>query len=134
MTAQEVKRRLREAAQTFRAWNANQPKVGPSGFKSSWPAIVRSSAEEFANAVARGYDPVQVKPAVPSPRAISEMDEILDHLGRLPKDDQDMLWMWANCSQMWRIAQRFRKSERTIHNWLGRACNVLAGLLSEEAA
>lgn len=127
MTASEVKRRLREAATTFWAWHANQPKVGPKAYGSNWPAVVREAAEAY------GYNDLDVKAAVPSAYAISRMEEAMEWLNWLEKDDRWLLWTWANGGQIWRIGQRFGKSEAQIRYWRDRVCGLIAGM-AEKAA
>jgi hypothetical protein len=128
MTANEVKRRLREAATTFLAWNANQPHPLAKGYGNGWPQIVREAAEAY------GWTPETTKLAVPSPDAISRMDEALAWLDLVERDDQKLLWKWANGRQLWRLGQEWGKSESQIRYWLTRACGVIAGQLERRAA
>lgn len=127
-TASAVKHRLKEAAATFWAWHANQPRVGPTGFRPSWPEIVRQAAEAY------GYDPVRTRPAPPAPDAIDRMEAALDWLNLVNDEDRRMLWAWANGAALWRIGQRFGKSERTMHNWIARAALVIAAQLNQADA
>src|SRR5690606_36894185 len=57
LTANDVKRRLREAAKTFWAWDANQPNPLAKGYGNGWPDIVRDAAEAY------GWTPELYKPA-----------------------------------------------------------------------
>ena len=123
-----VKHRLREAAATFWAWHANQPRVGPIGFRPSWPEIVRQAAEAY------GYDSARARPAPPAPDAIDRMDAALDWLNLVSDEDRRLLWAWANGAALWRIGQRFGKSERTMHNWIARAALVIAAQLNNAVA
>ena len=123
-----VKHRLKEAAATFWAWHANQPRVGPVGFRPSWPEIVRQAAEAY------GYDSVRSRPAPPAPDAIDRMDAALGWLNLVSEEDRRMLWAWANGAALWRIGQRFGKSERTMHNWIARATLLIAGRLNRQDA
>lgn len=123
-----VKHRLKEAAATFWAWHANQPRVGPVGFRPSWPEIVRQAAEAY------GYDPVRSRPAPPAPDAIDRMEAALEWLNLVSDEDRRMLWAWANGAALWRIGQRFGKSERTMHNWIARATLLIAGQLNQADA
>lgn len=127
MTAQEVKRRLREAANTFKAWNENQPHPLAKGYGNGWPQIVRDAAEAY------GWTPEGRKLPPPYPHEITRMDEAIGWLHLLPEQDARMLWGWANGRALWKIAQRFGKSERTINNWINRACGVIAGSLARAA-
>jgi hypothetical protein len=45
-----------------------------------------------------------------------------------------MLWAWANGAALWRIGQRFGKSERTMHNWIARATLLIAVRLNQANA
>lgn len=127
-TASIVKHRLKEAAATFWAWHANQPRVGPVGFRPSWPEIIRQAAEAY------GYDPVRARPAPPAPDAIDRMEASLEWLNLVGDEDRRMLWAWANGAALWRIGQRFGKSERTMHNWIARAALVIAAQLNQAEA
>ena len=128
MTPAQVKIRLREAAKTFWAWDANQPEVGPKAFGSNWPAIIREAAEAY------GWTPELHRPAPPYPHEISRMEEAFRWLDILPKQDRWLLWAWANEMAMWKITQRTGKSRRTVFNWVDRACGVIAGSIKNQAA
>lgn len=77
-TADYVIAALERAGQTL----LSLPIAGarPAGFRSNMPEIVRQVAEAY------GADPEEMRPATPSARAISEMDEALNWVSLIPQD------------------------------------------------
>jgi hypothetical protein len=85
MTTDEVKARLRAAADTDRRMFVNG--LYPAGFRSAWPDIAMSKADIYALGVEDAARPlvermkVSMRRPTPSPREISDMDEVF---GRWP--------------------------------------------------
>ncbi len=125
---EEVRERLEEAADALRRLAI---RVGPRGIRSSWPDIVREAAAEFALAVQRGgrYRDMEAQPIPPSAKEIDRMDEALAWLGYLDPRGRKVVWARVNGAPWWRIAQRYRKSERTVQLWFkGALTRICAGL------
>jgi hypothetical protein len=125
LTGADVKRRLREAGQTFAAWSACQPKPGPVGYKSTWPEVVRQAAESYGQYMAADLARL-ARQTPPPPRAIDEMEEAMEWLTLVGLDDRRMLWAYARGIALWRIGQMFRRSERTMRTWIDRAAAKIA--------
>jgi hypothetical protein len=78
-TAEQVIVRLEAAGRTLLSLPSSR--IAPSGFKSNWPAVLQAAVEAY------GYGTVAIKPATPSARAISEMDEAFSWLSHIPAPD-----------------------------------------------
>ena len=110
LSATEVWSRICEAADTMKAL---QVTIGPAGFKSSWPDIVRGGWGLLDGNTGRFQTMEEPRPAPPQGRKIDEMDEALTWLDWLDKRDQRVVWSRANGSDWWKIAQIIKRSERT---------------------
>ena len=92
MTPDAIKSRLREAADVLARLPANR---GPQEYGSTWPDIVRSTWERWAEGYewhpkmqnrVMGPARVRVRPAVPSGIEIDRMDEAMGWLNWLGED------------------------------------------------
>lgn len=77
-TAEYVVASLEEAGRTLAALPITGAR--PVGYRSNMPDVVREFTEAY------GYSVETLRPAAPSSRAISEMDEALSWISLIPKD------------------------------------------------
>lgn len=109
ITGEIVRERLAEAIDVFERLRVS---VGPAGFKSSWPQVVRSSVDAY------GYGEADCRPSPPQGAEIDRMDEALGWLHMVDDDLSKLIWSRLNGAPWWKITQRFRKSERTLRSRL----------------
>lgn len=116
-TIDDVKKRLREAAETIR----RIPKVmGPQGYGNSWPDIVRQAVEAY------GYQDAWSKRPPPQNDEIDRAWEAVEWLNILDAKAQKMLWAWASGVQVWRLAQMHHVSESKLRRWRDESCAKIA--------
>jgi len=82
-TPDEVKRRLREAAQTMRRTRPERH-LRPDGYRSTWPGILAALGDVCPDQPAN-------RAAIPSPREIDQMHEALDWLALIADERQRRL-------------------------------------------
>ena len=105
-TSRKVKERLRDAAQTIRRLRSG-PNLRPAGFRSSLPDYVKEAVESY------GYSTTTVRPAIPSPREIDQMDEAFDWLPMIADSDQRRLVLARAFGVRWAVL-RTRFDMRSI--------------------
>jgi hypothetical protein len=81
----DIEARLEEAAATLK----KLPGIRMGGFFSTWPAIIRTAAETYAQ------DRTLKVRIPPTAQAISRMEETFDWLGWLDADDTRLVWLRA---------------------------------------
>lgn len=86
ISVREIEDRMEEAAYTLRRLPAAD---GPRGYGSSWPDVVRSAHAAY------GYDEARPPRIVPSPAAISRMEECFDWLRLVDPEDARIVWLRA---------------------------------------
>lgn len=88
---------------------------------------VWSRATEDAT-LAYGYNQTRVR-IVPTAREIAQAETVADWLAWLGHHHGDVprLVAWANDEPIWRMAERERCSERTIHNRIDRSVALILG-------
>lgn len=126
-TAEAVRERLEEMAATLRAYRVA---VGPAGYRSYWPTIVRSAWESYLDPDGKPQEARLRRPA-PSGRAIDRMDQAIAWFALLDARDRKLVWAWANGAAWWRLADRWGRNERTLRRWLDGALAVIVGALNE---
>lgn len=104
-TADSVESRLIEAARTLNCL----PEQRIQGYYTLWPQITY----EFGDLV--GQEPPRLKRPIPSPAAISRMEQTLTWLPWLPPDLSKLLWLRAEGSPWKPICWRFGISRATAH-------------------
>ncbi len=95
-TSKQVKERLRDAAHTIRRLRSG-PNLWPAGYRSSMPDYVRDAVESY------GYGTATVRPAIPSPREIDEMDEAFGWLPMIADNDQRRLVLARAFGVRWAV-------------------------------
>ncbi|MEE8124139.1 MAG: DUF6362 family protein [Alphaproteobacteria bacterium] len=93
-TAEEVRMRLEEAAETLKALRLSLRDV-PSRRVTRWPDVVNDAVEAY------GYGQAHVRPAAPSPAKISRADEAVQWLFWLSDEQRKIVWARA-CRITWR--------------------------------
>jgi len=107
VTLEELRERMREAAYTLQ--RLPMPKNGmPASFKVTWPDV----AYEW---LAYGWYPTRAPRIVPSAREISRLDECLNWLHLLTRDQRMILWARANKGWTWRKIEALDELERDGH-------------------
>jgi hypothetical protein len=91
-TVEQVAERLAQAADTLK----RLPSPLRPARLTSWPSMVYSAAE-----IAGWMDATRPRTVVPSPRAVSEMDQALDWLLWLGEVERRLVWARA-CRLPWR--------------------------------
>jgi hypothetical protein len=118
-TRDMVEERVVEAAAVLRKLPG--PRV--QGYFSTWPDIVLSARE-----IAR-QEPKQMK-VLPSPQAISRMEEVITWNRYLEREDANLLWARAEGLPWKEVCHRFGISRPTAHRRHEYALAVIAWRLS----
>jgi hypothetical protein len=92
LTPREIEDRLEEAAWTLRQL---PEKDRPRGYGRSWPDVVHEAKHAY------GYTEARPMKVIPSPAAISRMEECFDWLLMLDPEDARIVWLRAE-GQRWR--------------------------------
>lgn len=121
ITGEIVAERLKEAVIVLENLRVA---VGPAGFKSSWPTVVRSSSDAY------GWSQASSRPPPPQGAEIDRMDEALSWLHLVDDDLSKLIWARLNGAPWWRICQRFRKSERHLRDKMLDGYEKIARLLN----
>jgi hypothetical protein len=85
MSPTDIEARFEEATATLK----KLPGIRMGGFFSTWPAIIRTAAETYAQ------DRTLKVRIPPTAQAISRMEETFDWLGWLDADDTRLVWLRA---------------------------------------
>lgn len=104
---------LKEAAWTLQSLPAD-PRSRPGGLRSAWPEMSRKSAVIYGG-TRRNSGPR------PAPKAIDEMDHVLDQLARMVPGERQILWARANGIKWSRLVQFTGRSRSSLHRDLKRA-------------
>jgi hypothetical protein len=118
-TRDMVEDRIVEAAKVLR----QLPGPRAQGYFSTWPDILLS-AREIARQAPK---PMKV---LPSPQAISRMEEVITWNRHLERDDANLLWARAEGLPWKEICYRFGISRPTAHRRHEYALSVIAWRLS----
>ena len=121
-TIAALEERLHEAIRTLRALPDRERKwIHAAGAR--WPDTLREVADVLALALERvqqgksAFESMRGPRYTPSKEAIDRMDEALDWLRVLDKDQLRILTLRAFGMSWERIGWRFRKSDRTMQRW-----------------
>ena len=126
MTPDDVKTRLREAADVLRRYRIS---IGPKGYpKQCWPDVVIDHWDAYGWTDAVAHD------EAPQGRELDQMDEALSWLTLVHGRDRKVLWMWANKCPQWQVAQRYGKSEGAVRHWVNQIVDVIADKVNRKAA
>lgn len=104
-TPKRVEERLVEAADVL----SRLPEEKVQGFFSTWPEIFH----DFGDLV--GQKPAPMRPPLPSPAAISRMDEALTWIRFLAPEDGKLVWARAEGKSWKAICWRFGIGRSTAH-------------------
>ena len=118
-TREMVEDRVMEAAAVLRKLPG--PRV--RGYFSTWPDIVLS-AREIA-----GQEPKPMK-VLPSPKAISRMEEVITWNGYLGPEEAHLMWMRADGMPWKHLCHRFGVSRATAHRRWEYALSLIAWRLN----
>ncbi|WP_424931912.1 DUF6362 family protein [Amaricoccus macauensis] len=118
-TRDMVEERVEEAARVLR----KLPGLRSQGTFSSWPDILRSPRE-----IAFG-DPKPMK-VLPSPQAISRMEETITWNRFLERDDAHLMWERADGVSWKELCHRYGISRPTAHRRYAYALSVIAWRLN----
>ncbi len=118
-TRDMVEERVEEAAKVLR----QLPSPRAQGYFSTWPDIVRSARE-----IAR-QEPKPMK-VLPSPQAISRMEEVITWNRYIDRDDAALVWARAEGLPWKEVCHRFGISRPTAHRRWEYALSVIAWRLS----
>ena len=118
-TRDMVEKRVLEAAEVLR----RMPTPRVRGYFNTWPELVRT----FGDLV--GQEPVQRRP-LPSPSAISRMEETITWNRFLERDDANFMWLRAEGTPWKEICHRCGISRATAHRRWDYALSVIAWRLS----
>lgn len=122
MTRDELRQRMREAAYTLK--RLPMPKSGlPASFRVAWPDV----AYEW---LAYGWTPARAPRTKPSPSEISRLDEMLNLLHLLTRDQRMILWARA-MGWTWQKIEALDEMERDGH---GRTEGWLRTILGDAEA
>lgn len=127
--------RLREAAEVVRllrqAWLTltllHVAGCRPAGYRSWWPDVVRNAFEAYND---DAPERARLRPAVPGPGAIADMDRALAWLLLLSEGERRLVWARA-MRVRWRwLERRMGKCERRLRDdyWAAIGKIVLAGM------
>ena len=106
MTRDELRQRMREAAWTLR--RLPMPRNGlPADFKVGWPDV----AYDW---LAYGWLPTRSPRIPPTPDAIDRLDECLNWMHWLTRDQRVIIWARAN-AWTWRQLEALDELERDGH-------------------
>ena len=106
MTRDELRQRMREAAYTLR--RLPMPRRGlPAGFRVAWPDV----AYEW---LAYGWTPARAPRTRPSPGEVTRLDEMLNLLHLLTRDQRVVIWARA-MGWTWRRIEALDEMERDGH-------------------
>jgi len=118
-TPKRVEARLEEAAEVLR----RLPEHRVQGYFSTWPAPVRDYWEAF------GWSEIAARRPCPTPAAISRMEQALEWLAWVSRDDARLLWLRAE-RVPWRVVcARIGVSRATAwRRWVAALMVIAAGL------
>ncbi|MBF0178334.1 MAG: helix-turn-helix domain-containing protein [Magnetococcales bacterium] len=102
-TPKMVADQLEEAASTL----YRLPEVRPAGYGSGWPQVIHDAMD-----VSDWEEPPLVRPGPPTADAIARMDESLEWLRWLGRDDVRLLWLRAE-RRPWKEISRAMGTCRT---------------------
>lgn len=115
MDVDAIKERLREAAETEK----RLPKVGPRGVKSNFPTPPPGLGDwNTEHGPIDERDPIQTEP--PTSEAVKRMDEVMEWLEWLSRDQARVVWMRAK-KIPWKVIQEKTGKGRT---WLTTQCRL----------
>ena len=117
-----VAARLEEAARTMDLL----PAVNPGRIRSSWPEIIRDFWESY------GWNDLKVRLGPPTPDAISRMDECMEWLRWLERDQMQLVWAKAVGFQWKQIIRRLGISRATAWRKWSSALSELAARLNAQ--
>lgn len=123
-TREMVEARVTEAAEVLR--HVPGPRLG--GYFSTWPEVFRS----FGDLV--GQQPVPMRPARPSPAAITRMEETITWNRFLERDDAALMWARAEGRPWKAICHCFGISRATAHRRWDYALSLVALRLNGKRA
>jgi hypothetical protein len=121
-TPRLVEALFEEAAASARAL----PELRVGGFFNTWPGIKRSSVEVAS------MTPGLPRRSIPSPTAITRMDEVMLWLRWLDREDQKLVWDRAN-RRPWKLIAHDRSIDRTTawRRWTIAIATIAARLNGE---
>ena len=103
----QIFQQIRQAAWTLQSLPAD-PQNRPAGLRSAWPEIFRKSAVIYGG-TRRNMGPR------PSPKAIDEMDEMLDVLARMTPCERRLIWARTNGLKWQRLEHFTGRSRTSLH-------------------
>jgi hypothetical protein len=127
LTAETVKARFEEAAETLRALRLG-PRDRPTTQLTACPEVVHQAM------LAYGWTDARVRRLAPSPAAIDRLDETLAWLWPLAGDERRVIMARAFRLPWRRIAEIDGRSERTLRTVHARALTAIARRGSAAAA
>ena len=119
-TRDMVEERVVDAADVLK----QLPPVRVRGYFSTWPEIQRS----FGDLV--GAEPVPMRRPLPSPSAISRMEEAITWNRFLERDDAQLMWARAEGMPWKHLCYRFGISRPTAHRRYDYALSVIVWRLN----
>jgi hypothetical protein len=119
-----VEARVTEAAEVLR--HVPGPRV--RGYFSTWPDVLQS----FGDLV--GQEPQPMRPARPSPGAITRMEEAITWNRFLARDDAQLMWARAEGRPWKHICHRFGISRATANRRWEYALSLIAWRLNGRRA
>ena len=107
-TKERVEERLEEAAEIMK----RLPAVKPQQIRSAWPPIIQEFWEAY------GWNETHVRLGPPPPDAITRMDECMEWLRWLERDQMQLVWARAERIPWKVILNRLGVSRATAwRNW-----------------
>lgn len=109
LTADETQifQQIRQAAWTLQSLPAD-PQSRPAGLRSAWPEMFRKSMVIYGG-TRRNMG------LRPSPKAIDEMNEMLDVLARMTPCERRLIWARANGVKWLRLVHFTGRSRTSLH-------------------
>lgn len=121
----ELKDRIREAARTLRLLPG---RIGPSLSLAYWPDVVTEASKTYSHHQA-------VEPhIVPSPVEIDEMDQVLRWLNYADREEQKIIWCWANGIPWRAVAHQIGVGERQAQNRFKSGLNRILGGIEKKTS
>ena len=121
-TEKMVRARVEEAVQTLRTLHVTGLK--PKGYSSSWPDVMHDPNEAY------GWDGTKVRPGPPQPDAITRMDEVLEWLLWLDKDQSRLVWLHASGMARKKICTVFGMSPGKVWRMWAAALMTIASTIN----
>lgn len=122
-TRQTVRERLEEAVDVLQRLRVP---IGPNGYGSNWPAIVRSVWDGGALTPEGKHQDADLRPAPPMGSEIDRMDEALAWFNLVDEDGQKIVMARIKRVPWWKIQQRYGKSERYMREWFNQTLDAIA--------